>query len=314
MRSPRGSRLALLGELLLVRALQVLQVAAATPLPPDQYVVARRAIEEMVVVPSGTFVMGATAAEQSQALEMCRQQIGKKMERNCTSDRVSSEGPAERVFVSGFRIDRVEVTVAAYRRCIHAGACDPMPLVTTDPRLVEEDRPVTNLTHGEAARFCAWRKARLPTEAEWERAARGGDPRLFPWGNQPQRSLANLGRFLPVEGQVAPSATPVVQADASDGWALTAPVGSFPKGASPFGVLDLAGNVAEWTADYFAQESPQRSSRYNPRGPASGEARSVRGGSWRMPLFLARTTARLYADPNERSTEIGFRCVQPLDP
>lgn len=288
-------------------------LAFADSLPTDRYLTHQRPLDDLVAVPAGTFVMGATALNQSIALEMCRQQIGKKLERNCTIDKVAAESPADRTFISAFHIDRVEVTVAAYRRCIAAGVCDPQPIVQSDPRFIEDRLPITNVTYDEAERFCRWRGARLPSEAEWERAARGGDGRLFPWGNQPLKQAANLGKFIPLEGMVAPTASPVVQSDASDGFAFVAPVGSFPNGQSPFGVLDLAGNVAEWTADYFDAEAPQRRSRYNPRGPASGERRTVRGGSWRTPLFLARATTRTATDPTERSSEIGFRCAKSGD-
>jgi formylglycine-generating enzyme required for sulfatase activity len=102
----------------------------------------------------------------------------------------------------------------------------------------------------------------------------------------------------------------MIQADASDGHALLAPVGSHPEGASADGVLDLAGNVAEWTADSFDEAPPQVRSTVNPRGPLVGSLRAVRGGSWRQPLLYLRTTSRDAAAPDARSPEIGFRCAK----
>jgi formylglycine-generating enzyme required for sulfatase activity len=98
--------------------------------------------------------------------------------------------------------------------------------------------------------------------------------------------------------------------DATDGFAFVAPVGSYPDSASPSGALDMAGNVAEWTADVYHEEPPQRASTVNPRGPAAGSLRSLRGGSWRQPRFFQRTTARDGAPAETRSPEIGFRCAR----
>jgi formylglycine-generating enzyme required for sulfatase activity len=178
-----------------------------------------------------------------------------------------------------------------------------------DARLLAPALPITSVTWGEAAAYCAWRGARLPSEAEWERAARGTQGRVWPWGNEPRTDADNHGRFTraaDLEGSIVA----LVRPDERDGFALLAPVGSFPHGASLEGVLDLAGNAMEWTADYYGQDPPQKARSVNPRGPAVGALRSLRGGSWRLPPLFTRAAARDGAPPETRSPEIGFRCAR----
>ncbi|HZS39956.1 MAG TPA: SUMF1/EgtB/PvdO family nonheme iron enzyme [Polyangia bacterium] len=270
---------------------------------------AERPLESMVSIPQGTFLMGASPEAQAAAVRLCREELGPRQRPGCSDNAFVMEGPPRVVFLSAFLIDRVEVTVEAYRRCVQGGACSPQPLLQTDARFVQPSLPVTSVTWDEAARYCAWRDARLPSEAEWERAARGRDGRTWPWGNVPRPDLSNHGRFF-ILGELGPQPVPVVQPDPSDGYALLAPAGSYPEGASPDGVLDLAGNAMEWTADFYQDEGPTTRSTVNPRGPAVGSLRSTRGGSWRQPPLYQRTTARDGAPPDTRSPEIGFRCAR----
>jgi formylglycine-generating enzyme required for sulfatase activity len=272
-------------------------------------VVAERPLESMVRIPAGEFLMGATVEAQAAAVHLCREELRPRQGAGCKDDAFVGEGPPKRVFLSEFFIDRVEVTVEAWRRCAQAGACSPEPLLQPDRRFLAPTLPITSVTWDEAARYCAWRGGRLPTEAEWERAARGTDGRTWPWGSEPRGDRSNHGRFYTV-GELGPQPEPVLRPDASDGFALLAPVGSFPEGASPEGVLDLAGNAMEWTADVFIEEPPQKASQVNPRGPLIGSTRTVRGGSWRQPRLYQRTTARDAAPPDTRSPEIGFRCAR----
>lgn len=158
----------------------------------------------------------------------------------------------------------------------------------------EADHPVSGVTWEDAAAYCAWRDGRLPTEAEWELAARGTEGRLYPWGNE-SGEQANY-------------------ADRSDG---TLPVGSFPDAGSPFGLQDMAGNVWEWTADWYSPSYYQASPAENPTGPADGEAKVARGGGFRLLDILgldeARSTHRLPLPPDVQSADVGFRCVVPAD-
>lgn len=230
------------------------------------------------------------------------------------------------VYLDAFAIDRLEVSVADYRRCVAAGACKLDPLVAGDERYIRDDGPMVNATWFEAGDYCRWRGGRLPTEAEWERAARGTDPAAtWPWGELEQPGDFNHGQpraqamreIERTRGQV-----PVEffgDPDGSDGHELPAPPGSYAWGESPSGTRDQAGNVAEWTADAWGDTDATRGytglPTSNPRrdgGP--NQNRVVRGGSWRQPIFIARSTLRdpfnsSYA-PEGRFPHIGFRCAR----
>jgi sulfatase modifying factor 1 len=268
-----------------------------------------RPLESMLPVPAGTFVMGASGEAQRAAMRMCLDEIGARLQRNCVAEVFASEGPSTQVYLSAYAIDRVEVTVEAYRRCVSAGACSPAPLLSPDTRFLLPRLPITSVTWDEARRYCEWRGARLPSEAEWERAARGSDGRVWPWGNLLRSDGTNHGRFANAE-EVGLSPLPRFRPDESDGYAFAAPVGSYPDSLSPVGALDMAGNVSEWTADVYFEEPPQRSSTVNPHGPAAGSLRSVRGGSWRHPLLFLRTTSREGIPADARTPELGFRCAR----
>ena len=291
-----------------MRLALLLTIAAATA-PTGGVTVVKRPLEAMVPIRGGLFTMGASAELQSAALELCREEIGLRNRVACVRDVVDTEGPQRKVYVSGFSIDRVEVTVGAWRACVQAGDCSPAPLAIADPRFLRPTLPVTSVTWAEADAYCAWRGARLPTEAEWERAARGTDGRVWPWGNLLKPGVFNHGRFAGPE-DAGSDFVALIRPDPSDGATFLAPVGAHPDGASPDGVLDMAGNVMEWTSDFYRPESPQSSSVVNPHGPDAGAMRSLRGGSWRQPPFFARTSYREAAAPDTRSTEIGFRCVR----
>jgi formylglycine-generating enzyme required for sulfatase activity len=266
-----------------------------------------RPIEAAIAIPAGPFTMGSSPEAQAAAVAECKEEIGQTFSAQCLPDLYRAEGPERQVYLSAFSIDRVEVTVRAYRACVDAGACAPEPLLQPDRRFIAPDLPITSVTHTEAARYCAFRGGRLPSEAEWERAARGRDGRVFPWGNLPERDRANHGRFASSEGL---RAYPMLQPDETDGYAFLSRVGAFPHGASPDGVLDMAGNAMEWTADAYSEDPPQRGTVVNPRALTEGPLRTLRGGSFRQSLVFLRTSARDGAPEGTRSPEIGFRCAR----
>lgn len=238
---------------------------------------------EMAAVPGGTFRMGSTDGDPD-------------------------ERPVHEVTITGFCIDRTEVTVEGYRRCVAAQSCRPAQDDDLDHTADghEESRdapaalhPINGVSWDDAQAFCAWRGARLPTEAEWEYAARGSDGRAFPWGNERPTS-ENLLASSQIECNRPPCGR-------------TQPVGQRNEGASPFGALDMAGNVWEWVADWYGpyRATPER----DPSGPGSGTHRVLRGGGFDMSRGDALRSANRSRGPqSSRSPFVGFRCARPIEP
>jgi formylglycine-generating enzyme required for sulfatase activity len=228
--------------------------------------------------------------------------------------------PVHKVTLSPFCIDRTEVTVAGYRACVQDGGCPP-PSATVDWKDIKpeektkwspyctwgkrklDEHPINCVDWNQATTFCEWAGGRLPSEAEWEYAARGKDGRLYPWGNQrPDASRLNACGGECGQARMYPG---------DDGWPATAPVGSFPEGASAFGVLDMAGNVWEWTADSFADYSDQPVTDPQ-RLQHDGSPRVFRGGSWtNVDPAWVRAGYRNKRDPGSRTLILGFRCARP---
>ena len=219
------------------------------------------------------------------------------------------ELPAHTVSLDAFWIDQLEVTNAMYLLCVQDGVCSPPGDWASDRRSSyfnnEEfkDYPVVHVTWGQASVYCTWAERRLPTEAEWERAARGDDFRNYPWGDEPPNEMfANFNRLV------------------ND----TSRVGSYAAGASPFGALDMAGNVWEWVADLYGTDYYKSSPEHDPTGPerSSTNLRVIRGGSFQDEWINLRVSKRgeaLGPAPNapfdaperngENSSKIGFRCA-----
>jgi len=215
----------------------------------------------MVRVPKGAFLMGSSTGE-------------------------ADERPEHNVLLNTFWIDKYEVTNEKYVICVAAGKCreNEKYLGFADP-----DQPVVGVSWFDAADYCSYVGKRLPTEAEWEKAARGQDSREYPWGNNLDCTLANYR-----ECRVG----------------KTMPVGSYPNGASPYGLLDMAGNAAEWCSDWYDPNYYQNSPKSDPKGPESGKYRVIRGGMWLRFAYQMRSADRAAQSPDRRNNTTGFRCAK----
>lgn len=195
------------------------------------------------------------------------------------------EKPAHQVYLNAFWIDKTEVTFEMYGHCIESGDCED-PAVSYG--YYSGDLPINSVTWYEANAYCTWVGRRLPTEAEWEKAARGTDQRLYPWGNSaPNANLVHMNPY---------GATSV---------------GSFPAGASLYGALDMAGNLWEWVNDWYDENYYSNSPPSNPTGSTSGASKVIRGGAWdfNSDSKIFRTTARARQDPSIGWLKLGFRCA-----
>jgi iron(II)-dependent oxidoreductase len=187
-----------------------------------------------------------------------------------------------------FLVDRHEVTLWQFARfCRETGRAMP-----EQPRGSNDRHPVVNVAWAEAREYAAWAGKCLPTEAQWEKAARGTDAREFPWGNEPPDE--DRARF---------------RDPADEG---TSAVGTYPSGRSPYGVLDLLGNAWEWCADWYAADAFARGGDRDPIGPVEGTSRVLRGGAWDDRQAGLRITRRRRSRPESRYTFVGFRCVKDL--
>ena len=222
---------------------------------------------DMAVVPAGEFTMGSLTGD-------------------------TDEQPAHRVYVDGFSMDKYEVTIGQYAAFLQAKGVEPPSDWKTMNQATNQKRPVANMEWADAAAYCTWAGKRLPTEAEWEKAARGTDGRLYPWGNDPPTPLrANYGKT-----------------DWNNHEVLV-PVGTLEAGKSPYGIYDMAGNVWEWVSDWYGYNYYKSSPPQNPTGPSSGGTKVIRGGSWYSNPAALRSANRSLISPTDQGLT-GFRCVK----
>ncbi|MCP4601860.1 MAG: formylglycine-generating enzyme family protein [Proteobacteria bacterium] len=224
-------------------------------------------IPGMVYVPEGEFIMGSEFGELD-------------------------EEPRHVVYLDAYYIDKYEVTNEAYERCVQAEQCQRVRV--SAKRFLGPKHPAVAMGYDNAVSYCSYAGKRLPTEAEWEKAARGTDERRFPWGNEWRLDWVNMHH-------------------AKDGFEFTAPVGSFPENVSPYGAYDMSGNAWEWTQDWANDDYYKRSPKKNPKGPESGIRRVMRGGSWNYDIpFYVTTTNRSPGRPWIAKKYVGFRCVKDV--
>lgn len=210
-----------------------------------------------------------------------------------------NERPKRRIYLDAFWIDRFETTNFHYQQFVtatgHRKPGPPSRYATKMTDLRGTNQPVTYVSWDDADAYCQWRGKRLPTEAEWEKAMRGTDGRLWPWGNQLDITAANFDGI-------------------KDGFEYTAPVGSFGMDISPFGVADGAGNLMEWVADWYDEQAYRHSAERNPTGPPDGTYKVLRGAGYTSRGIDLRITSRMFMVPNFRDETLGFRCAKTGKP
>ncbi|HET9929184.1 MAG TPA: SUMF1/EgtB/PvdO family nonheme iron enzyme [Polyangiaceae bacterium] len=244
----------------------------------------------MVRIEKSTATFGSNEYEVVHAAALCADE---PLPQRCTEHTFENELYKRQEQVRAFWIDRYEVTVRDYQRCVSVGRCEAPPYANGAERFNRPDYPVSFVTHADAVAYCRFRNARLPREAEFERAARGVSGRKFPWGELYNAHVANHGRLG------------VLETDASDGYPELAPVGAFPDGKTPEVIFDLAGNVAEWQAEPYRENS-------NQEVPAESEAapRVARGGGFLSSAAFLRGAAREAVPANTRRPDLGLRCAR----
>jgi formylglycine-generating enzyme required for sulfatase activity len=233
----------------------------------------------MVLIPAGAFTMGS-------------------------NEGLPAERPEHVVTLDAYAIDRYEVSLRLYRRFLQEAKRDAPPTWDDEAAETVGDRPAIGVSWADASAYCTWAGKRLPTEAEWEKGARGTDGRRYPWGPmQPFVDIANYNRGV----WVSEAVTLVNVTGGVEGMSVRH--GLKEGGRSPYGLHHMAGNAAEWVGDWYDREYYAKSPDKNPTGPAKGEKKVIRGGSWSdLPVAL-RSSARVSAEPDFQDRAIGFRCA-----
>lgn len=258
--------------------------AAETPAPKDGAPSAMEAFKgkdgaPLILIPAGPFTMGS-------------------------NDGLPNERPEHPVTLNAYYIDQYEITAGRYQKFVESAGRNVPPTWDDQAAQSLSDHPAVGMSWSAAAAYCKWAGRRLPTEAEWEKAARGTDGRRYPWGHmQPFVDIANYNRGI----WVSESITLVPVNSGLEGMSVRH--GLKEGGKSPYGLFHMAGNAAEWVADWYDREFYLKSPDKNPTGPATGEKRVIRGGSWADLPTALRVTARFSAEPEFEDRTIGFRCA-----
>ena len=239
---------------------------------------------ELVLIPSGRFLMGSTEEEIQRASDECSARYPA-----CERGIFEAEYPERLVYLKAYYIDRFNITNKQYKECVLDDECTPPRRTTAITDAKFDDYPVLFVDWYQAQNYCDWAGGRLPTEAEWEKAARGVEGFIYPWGDAMEEGAA-------VWNQASPQ-----------------PVMKRPRGVSSFGIYDMAGNVWDWVADWFNPNYYDESPDSNPQGPERGVHKIFRGGSWGsdIPVFL-RTMTRNHNKPNTWNPYIGIRCAKDV--
>lgn len=227
---------------------------------------------ELVYVPAGEFLMGSTKNE---------------------TNRDANEEPQHQVFLDAFWISKTQVTNGMFTACVSTGTCKYSVGASTNPNYFDPlyaNHPVVYIAWDMAQIYCDWTGGRLPTEAEWEKAARGPNGAKYPWGeDQPREKFVNADNFI----------------------GNTTTAGLFPFGKSFYGALDMGGNVREWVSDWYDPNYYQNSPASNPQGPETGDTKVLKGASYLDPIRYTRPANRLSHEPASPGAVRGFRCVYP---
>jgi len=273
----------------------VISTVSASPSPDD-----------MVLVPGGPFVMGVDKAVNPKVKNMSKRE---KIKYAVSREAFNDEGPARTVTLDSFHIDTFEVSNKKYGEFVKATG-HPSPAYWDDHRRNKPEQPVSGVNWNDANAYCGWANKRLPTEAEWEKAARGPEGFKYPWGNELDPTKANFARKQE----------------------YTSNVNDYPEGKSPYGAYNMAGNVFEWVADWYDPNYYKNTQEnVNPAGPrdgawlsgtgtyvdriAVGKKRVIRGGSWYAPAASVTNTHRFWNDPmnNSYGVGLGFRCARSVN-
>lgn len=254
--------------------------------------VVREQLSPIVWIEAGTFTRGTQNRDVVRAQEECMRD---PRAARCTPSSFLDETPQRQIYLNAFGIDRFEVSQKKWRDCVRAGHCSPIPWAASRKGIAGDDLPAVLISWEEAAGYCRYAGGRLPTEAEWELAARGRDRRRFPWGINFFAEHTNVAQ-PPLGGL-------------RDRFERLAPVDVMAGGRSPYGLHHMAGNVMEWVADAYGPDFYHRGPRQNPHNAAPTGLRVVRGGSWRTAVHRARVTSRYGLPDGHRYADLGVRCA-----